>query len=815
MKTTKLCVVAVLLSASKVWPYDLHTHAKIANRAFQSSNLGSNSVIRDRLGLSTLGGTATEPFRTSVGDVYVDLGTQPRLRFAKAYEASVLADVELSATGLKVEGWLMRGAIREDDGGLLAGLYNSEPADDPNPGGDFNRFCMHFFDPTTIRPTYGRGFSGSCFNETPRFDAAQWALASTDPFAAPPVALNPRRNHFTVIDAREAMWRALTLTDGSGAPVSQFGSRYDTRKAYWATTFRALGDVIHLVQDMAQPQHVRNESHGFVNNAYEAYIDARAKGATSYVIDAVRLTAQRNDLLDLSYGGYGPPRFARYSDYFSTATATGNVVAGKGLADYSNRNFFTPFSNFGNSDYFLPVSVLGSYQQAPAPANALPYSGMTFFYLWGDVTDQVTQQTDLITMTTGSVFDELAKAANPAVTAIYSLNRKNYDDRVNLLVPRAVGYSTGVIDYFFRGQMRITLPDEGVYSLVDHAVPSGNDPATGGFRTLKLKIQNLTPSTAGGQGEIEAMDAANGRLVAVAKFHRNTCYKADLSGEYGPTAVDVNLCRGAQEEIVSSDPVGVPSTINSQPSQVSFSFPTPIPISASDLYLQVVYRGPLGLESDAVVVETKDISEPTYAYNYVTWDQFTYSNYPSVDPGTAKYADWCLQGYPTRADCDQAMGVTFKFKYSPDGSTFPGFDPATMPQGTWLNTNLEPTPPTFTPLGTMVSPTGKLTRVAVLMDVNPTSTGLLVQEQVDNFHNRGVFQWSSGTPVPAINQMDPATGILTPAVTYISGRGVYLPDGESLRLTSHSNLLFDYDPNDSNNPDRVPPLVLTPSNIAF
>ena len=45
---------------------------------------------------------------------------------------------------------------------------------------------------------------------------------------------------------------------------------------------------------------------------------------------------------------------------------------------------------------------------------------------------------------------------------------------------------------------------------------------------------------------------------------------------------------------------------------LTFNFTTPIPVNATDLYLQVVYRGPLGSEQDAVVVATKDIPEPTY-----------------------------------------------------------------------------------------------------------------------------------------------------------------------------------------------------------
>ena len=33
------------------------------------------------------------------------------------------------------------------------------------------------------------------------------------------------------------------------------------RQAYFARTFRGLGHQIHLIQDAAQPDHVRNDTH--------------------------------------------------------------------------------------------------------------------------------------------------------------------------------------------------------------------------------------------------------------------------------------------------------------------------------------------------------------------------------------------------------------------------------------------------------------------------------------------------------------------------------------------------------------------------
>ncbi len=87
-----------------------------------------------------------------------------------------------------------------------------------------------------------------------------WALGYADAFASPPVANTTRLNHFTIVDAHESMWRAATgVRFSDGGPVTPSGAAATQldRLAYWATTFRALGDVIHHIQDMAQPQHTR------------------------------------------------------------------------------------------------------------------------------------------------------------------------------------------------------------------------------------------------------------------------------------------------------------------------------------------------------------------------------------------------------------------------------------------------------------------------------------------------------------------------------------------------------------------------------
>ena len=77
-------------------------------------------------------------------------------------------------------------------------------------------------------------------------------------------------------------------------------------------------------------------------------------------------------------------------------------------------------------------------------------------------------------------------------------------------------------------------------------------------------------------------------------------------------------CRDGVEQIVVSRPLyGVSLAANEQ-KLVEFEFgDSPIPFDMIDVVLQVVYRGELGSEADAVAVGTVDASEPTY---------FTYQN---------------------------------------------------------------------------------------------------------------------------------------------------------------------------------------------
>ncbi|MFH2047590.1 MAG: hypothetical protein ABIK92_20875 [Pseudomonadota bacterium] len=76
-------------------------------------------------------------------------------------------------------------------------------------------------------------------------------------------------------DARSYYYKALTDPDE------------DSRENNFAETFRALGQIMHLVQDVSVPEHVRNDGHYFAFD-YEKWVDkpANRKKINNYTLES-------------------------------------------------------------------------------------------------------------------------------------------------------------------------------------------------------------------------------------------------------------------------------------------------------------------------------------------------------------------------------------------------------------------------------------------------------------------------------------------------------------------------------------------------
>ena len=364
----------------------------------------------------------------------------------------------------------MRGAIREDDHKKLNnGICNINP---PNSGFDEDPYpsppdrpLHHFYDPVN-----DKGLFALISEKNP-----DWAIGADDAFAAAVSEDNSRRNHFTVFDAIESMYRALTGRESATgttaiAPDGYTGTNEELRNAYWATTFRSLGDVVHLVEDVAQPQHTRADPHsgdcydivsGIVGHAsfFERYLEARVTQDKN-AVDKVNETGIKvTTYSPLVIGDYPKPAFDRYSDYWSTREG----LDGRGMADYSNREFFAAGRNLGDRT----VPPVGPYYYS-SPSNEP--DDFNAFYSWDEEEGGyhtylehmvMDRQTPAYT-TTSIATKQSIFLDNSQTYAIekYSLDQDIYDTQANLLLPRAVAYSAGLIDYFFRGRLHVKAVTE-------------------------------------------------------------------------------------------------------------------------------------------------------------------------------------------------------------------------------------------------------------------------------------------------------------------------------------------------------------------
>ncbi|MFZ1058399.1 MAG: hypothetical protein WAP47_04300 [Candidatus Rokuibacteriota bacterium] len=223
-----------------------------------------------------------------------------------------------------------------------------------------------------------------------------------------------------------------------------------------ASTFEILGHVIHPLQDMASPPHTRNDIHGGFGfgstSLFERYLD------------------QEQVRPRLNFGGT-PVRLDLPRHYWST----GDV---RGLAEFVNRNFVSEGTNFTTrvegaigGGYPKPVLRLGADDQGRPFETTLDIQTQlepglrdrNGNLIDGSVSFFANNFQDPITgsalrnerMTTLSLFDRELERTGAAL--VFTLNRYNIEAQAAFLIPRAVGYSAGLLDYFFRGRLDVDL----------------------------------------------------------------------------------------------------------------------------------------------------------------------------------------------------------------------------------------------------------------------------------------------------------------------------------------------------------------------
>jgi hypothetical protein len=337
------------------------------------------------------------------------------LRRSLGFPDGRLTTLRSNGESLRIQEWVGRGGEREDD--LL-------------------RFLRHFHDP--LKP---------------------WDAAGLD----------------FVIDRHESSVRWMQERSQGGLDTGGFWSWHDARRLYyqalvepnpnyrevlWANLFRALGQIMHLVVDASVPEHTRNDMHPLggltPTSSYEywvsrqhptppledAFVARFLSAPIGFGADILRLPAPSGEhlakvpvarLIDADrYDGSNPGVTANPADPRAPVSV--------GIAEIANANFYSENTFWGypsptdrglirvNLD--TPLGRVRRYFSRPAGLGLLPANPLRA--------------------------ECASEAYGGEPTPYPCMDGVVWNQVAAHMLPRAVGYASGVLDYFFRGAISVT-----------------------------------------------------------------------------------------------------------------------------------------------------------------------------------------------------------------------------------------------------------------------------------------------------------------------------------------------------------------------
>jgi hypothetical protein len=320
---------------------------------------------------------------------------------------------------------------------------------------------------------------------------------------------------YSYMDALEYYRAMLTASNGN------------IRSQNVGLLFQSLGSILHHLQDMAQPEHVRDDMH---------CPDAKCKAVeyiTGHYYNAHDPSGYEIYTKEPSvYTGCIEPKLSSINYpaavEFSKPWLYWDSNDGRGMAEFTSNHFVSPDTNFAGTP--LNPEPHSTLHALPDPditennwrveevdiQNMITAScdgelAKRYYKLKGkikfftqDIVDPYFSSVaynNIRTSTWSAFTDDLIRKDSLSIITIpkFSLNQFNYQSLYDVLLPRAVAFSSGLIDYFFRGRLDVTVGSSGntiTIQNISNQTMSGNfrlfyDDAVLTRRQL-LSIDNMT-----------------------------------------------------------------------------------------------------------------------------------------------------------------------------------------------------------------------------------------------------------------------------------------------------------------------------------
>jgi|GEM_PF-4922153 len=395
----------------------------------------------------------------------------------------------------------------------------------------WSRAFNHFYNP---QPPGGEKLPSYFTANQQNFSSPDWALGVYEANGSTIADSSGSIQRWSYQNAGEHFYNALILP----TPAS--------RILELSRAVQSLGHVVHHIQDMAQPQHTRIDAHCDAPICMAINPD----DVSVYEIWTEELLHQ-GVINQNTLAGYPTVALSQPRDYWHTSSF-------QGLADFASRNFVTTDTAFSYdactlaSNCQFVLGALGGHSSSlPLPdgnptttwVTEVPISQVVpnvpaglsngkMLFIGQRVTDKYTNQLiDVDRIATFSVFSERLTKVNRnagfTFENVFTVNKFNLEKQYELLLPRAVGYSTGLINYFFQYRLDIQPVNQGPGQNTKWQVTNASSrPMTAELQMYYDTTQNVRTKVQGGYYGIRTIPAGGG--ITLDGFIRPT----DTSNKY-------------------------------------------------------------------------------------------------------------------------------------------------------------------------------------------------------------------------------------------------------------------------------------------